>query len=89
RIECHYFVNASFIEPDQILSNIDVIRHIPTTIIHGRYDMVCPVEQAFSLHEAWPEASLNIIDNAGHSAFEKGIVDALINATRSLGYALA
>jgi len=89
RIECHYFINDSFIEPNQILSNIDAIRHIPTTIIHGRYDMVCPVEQAYALHKVWPEASLNIIGNAGHSAFEKGIVDALVSATRSLGYALA
>lgn len=88
RIECHYFINHSFIEPDQILSSIDIIRHIPTTIIHGRYDMVCPVEQAFALHQAWPEASLKIIADAGHSAFEPGIVDALVTATSAIGHVL-
>jgi len=88
RIECHYFINHAFIEPGQILSNIDVIRHIPTTIIHGRYDMVCPVEQAYTLHQSWPEASLKIIPDAGHSAFEPGIVDALVSATNAIGHAL-
>ena len=89
RIECHYFVNESFIEPGQILKNIERISHIPTMIVHGRYDMVCPVEQAFLLKEAFPEAALNVIAGAGHSAFEPGIVDALVSATRSLGNSLA
>jgi len=89
RIECHYFINDSFLEPDQILNNINIIRHIPTTIVHGRYDMVCPVDQAFALHKAFPEASLSIIPDAGHSAFETGIVDALVGATHSFADALA
>jgi len=88
RIECHYFINNSFIEPGQVLSDIDQIRHIPTVIVHGRYDMVCPVKQAFDLHDVFPEAALKVIADAGHSAFEPGIVDALISATRSLGSSL-
>jgi len=88
RIECHYFINNSFIEPDQILSDIDQIRHIPTVIVHGRYDIVCPVQQAFDLHDVFPEAALKIIADAGHSAFEPGTIDALVSATRSLGQSL-
>jgi len=88
RIECHYFINDSFIEPDQILSDIDQIRHIPTVIVHGRYDIVCPVQQAFDLHNVFPEAALKIIADAGHSAFEPGTIDALVSATRSLGQSL-
>jgi len=89
RIECHYFMHDAFMQPDQILDNIDRIRHIPVMIVHGRYDMVCPVEQAFALQQAWPEAALTIVADAGHSAFEPGIVDALISATHSLGTTLA
>jgi len=88
RIECHYFVHDSFIKPNQILENIDIIRHIPTIIVHGRYDMVCPVDQAFELHKALPEAALNVVGDAGHSAFEPGIIDALVTATHSLGVSL-
>jgi proline iminopeptidase len=89
RIECHYFMHDAFLQPDQILENIDRIRHIPVMIVHGRYDMVCPVEQAFDLQKAWPEAALTVVADAGHSAFEPGIVDALISATHSLGTTLA
>lgn len=88
RIECHYFVHDSFIEPNQILEHIDNIRHIPTMIVHGRYDVVCPVDQAFELKRAWPEAALQVVPDAGHSAFEPGIIDALISATQSLGASL-
>ena len=57
-------------------------RHgIPGVIVHGRYDVVCPLEQAWLLHQAWPQANLEIIPDAGHSATEPGIVDALLRAT--------
>ena len=85
RIECHYFINNCFIKENQIVDNMASIADIPGIIIHGRYDMVCPVEQAYDLKQVWPGAQLNIIPNAGHSAFEPGIVDALITATRSFG----
>ncbi|MEX1368059.1 MAG: prolyl aminopeptidase [Nannocystaceae bacterium] len=82
RIECHYFVNGGFFEvEDQLLRDVDTIRHIPTVIAQGRYDVVCPMMSAWDLHRAWPEAKLEIIPDAGHSAYEPGIVDVLIAAT--------
>lgn len=82
RIECHYFVNGGFFEVDgQLLRDVGRIRHIPTTIVQGRYDVVCPMRSAWDLHTAWPEADLKIIDDAGHSAFESGIASALLAAT--------
>ena len=84
RIECHYFINNCFFETDNFLiDNIDRIRHIPAVIVHGRYDIVCPAMNAWDLHRAWPEATLNIIPDAGHSVTEPGITDALIRATDS------
>ena len=82
RIECHYFTNKGFFkDEDQLLKNIDNIRHIPAIIVQGRYDVVCPMESAWELHRAWPEAKLEIIDDAGHSLSEKGITSALIEST--------
>ncbi len=82
RIECHYFVNNCFFQTDNyLLEHIDRIRHIPAVIVQGRYDVVCPAMSAWDLHRAWPEARLDIIPDAGHSALEKGIVDALVRAT--------
>lgn len=81
RIECHYFINDSFLRPGQILDDAHRLKNIPGVIVHGRYDVVCPVEQAFALHAAWPEAQLEIVADAGHSATECGIVDALVRAT--------
>jgi proline iminopeptidase len=89
RIECHYFINNSFLEPDQILARADRLKGIPGVIVHGRYDVVCPVEQAFALHQAWPEAQLEVIADAGHSATEPGIVDALVRATDAFAERLA
>ena len=84
RIETHYFVNQGFITENQILENISAIQHIPGKIIHGRYDMVCPLDNGLALHEAWPASELYIIRDAGHSASEPGIVDALIRATQDM-----
>ena len=81
RIECHYFVNDSFLETDQILRDASRLADIPGHIVHGRYDVVCPVENAWELHLAWPRAQLEIIPDAGHSATEPGITDALVRAT--------
>jgi proline iminopeptidase len=85
RIECHYFMNGSFLAQDQILRNAGRLRGIPGVIVHGRYDVVCPLEQAWALHTAWPEARLQVIPDAGHSATEPGIVDALVRATAEFG----
>jgi len=81
RIEAHYFINEAFLQPNQILEKCKLIRSIPTTIVHGRYDMVCPLEQAFALHRQLPQAELHIVRDAGHSAFEPGIIDNLVTAT--------
>jgi len=80
RIECHYFMHDAFLEPDQILRDIGRISGIPGVIIHGRYDIICPVENAWDLHQAWPESQLRIIDGAGHAASEPGILSALVEA---------
>lgn len=82
RIECHYFVNRGFFEqPDQLLANVDAIAGIPVVIVQGRYDVVCPMMSAWELKRACPRADLRIISDAGHSAYEPGIVDALVEAT--------
>ena len=81
RIECHYFYHQAFIEENQILNNTQSIRHIPATIIHGRYDMVCPINQAFDLHARLPLSKLIICNHAGHSAMELETAAALVSAT--------
>lgn len=82
-IQLHYSMNECFIATTPLLECIYNIRHIPTTIIHGRYDMVCPLEQAWQLKKHWPEAQLLIIEMAGHVADEPKITDALIKATNA------
>ncbi len=81
RIECHYFMNNSFFDSENyLLENVGKIRHIPTVIVQGRYDVVCPAVSAYELKEAFPEADLQIIADAGHSISEPGITSALVNA---------
>jgi proline iminopeptidase len=81
-IESHYFAHGGFLEKEtQLLDEIDRIRRIPTVIVQGRYDVVCPVASAWELHRAFPEADLRITPDAGHSAFEPGNVHELVSAT--------
>ncbi|HET7931700.1 MAG TPA: prolyl aminopeptidase [Rhodanobacteraceae bacterium] len=81
-IENHYFVNRGFFEhDDQLLRNASRLHGIPGVIVQGRHDVVCPMRSAWDLHRAWPQAALEIIADAGHSAFEPGITDALVRAT--------
>lgn len=89
RIECHYFMHDSFLRPDQLLNDTPRLTGIPGVIVHGRYDVVCPVEQAFALHRAWPEAQLDVVADAGHSATEPGIAAALVRATDAFAKRLA
>lgn len=89
RIENHYFVNDAFLEPDQLLRDSQRIADIPGIIVHGRYDLVCPVEQAIALHQAWPRAELQIIPDAGHAVTEPGISAALVRATDRFAVQLA
>ncbi|NCX42698.1 MAG: prolyl aminopeptidase [Proteobacteria bacterium] len=86
-IENHYFVNKGFLEHENQLieSGIDIIRNIPTTIVQGRYDIVCPMTTAWELSKNWPEAKLIVAPSSGHTAFEKEITSELIKATN--GYA--
>ena len=88
-IEAHYFINEAFIAPDQIIKRADKLQGIPGIIVHGRYDVICPLDNALALHEAWPESELNIIRDAGHSASEPPIVDALMRATRDMARTIA
>ena len=82
RIECHYFINGGFFDRDDyLLANAHRLKTIPGVIIQGRYDVVTPAETAFALHQAWPDASFQIIEDAGHTATEPGIADALVRAT--------
>jgi len=80
RIECHYFMHDAFLRPNQLLEEAHRLAGIPGVIVQGRYDIVCPAESAWDLHQAWPTAELKIIPDAGHSAAEPGIRGALIEA---------
>ncbi len=80
RIENHYFTNAGWFTPDQLLHDVGRIRHIPAVIVHGQYDVCCPVRNAYDLKAVWPEADLHVV-LAGHSAAEPEITSALIEAT--------
>ena len=81
RLEAHYFRNCRFTPDDRLLRDIDKVRSIPGFIVHGRYDVICPIKAAFDLHQAWPESSLVVVDDAGHSSHEPGITEQLVAAT--------
>lgn len=86
RIENHYFVNKGFFEhDDQLLRDVHRIQDIPGVIVHGRYDVVCPVQSAFDLHTAWPKAELRVSPASGHSGFETENIAALVEATDRFG----
>ena len=85
-IENHYFINKGFFESEgQLINGIDKIRSIPTVIVQGRYDMVCPIQTAWEVYNKWPEAKMVIAPNSGHTAFEKEITHELIKATNKFG----
>lgn len=84
RIEAHYFAHDTFLKPNQLLADVARLRDIPGIIVHGRYDIVCPVANAWELHRAWPGSTLQIVADAGHSAAEPGITAALVRATDSM-----
>lgn len=83
-LECHYIKNQCFIEQNSILQSIDNINHIPGTIIHGRYDIVCKLQGAYELSKAWRESQLLIVPEAGHSASDPRISDAICHATDAM-----
>lgn len=81
RLEAHYMLNKGFFTEDQLIRNIDRIRHLPAVIVQGRYDVICPPTTAMRLHHAWPESKLHVIPDAGHAAMETGIARSLVTAT--------
>jgi proline iminopeptidase len=81
RIEAHYFVNDIFLAENALLAEAARLRSVPGVIVQGRYDMVCPLVSAHELHLAWPQAEYQIVPDAGHSAWEPGILGALVEAT--------
>ena len=82
RIENHYFVHGGFFDvEDQLLRDAHRLHGIPGVIVHGRYDVVCPLQNAWDLHKAWPQAKLIINPSSGHSAFEPENAAALVEAT--------
>jgi proline iminopeptidase len=89
RIECHYFVNQAFLRPGQLLDDAPRLAGIPGVIVHGRYDLICPFENAWALHRAWPGSELVVVPDAGHAASEPGIRSALVAATDRFAAPLA
>ena len=81
RIENHFFFHDCWLEPGQLIRDAHRLHGIPGEIIHGRYDMPCPLRSAWTLHKAWPDAAFHIVEGAGHAGFEPGIADRLIRAT--------
>ena len=84
RIECHYFINGIFVEEGFILKRAKTIEHIPTVIVQGRYDVVCPPRSAWELHKAMPQSRLVMVPDAGHSMGEVSIARELVAATDAL-----
>lgn len=85
RLENHYFLNGGFLHVDgQIMTNMERIKHIPGVIVQGRYDMICPPQKAYELHQAWPESEMIFVRNAGHALSEPGISFALVNAMNAI-----
>lgn len=80
RLEVHYFQHGGFFEPQQLLRDVSRLHAIPAIIVQGRYDVICPPATAWRLQQAWPRCRLQIVDDAGHSAFEPAIQTALIGA---------
>ncbi len=84
RIECHYFINLCFFKDNQLIEDAGNIADIKGYIVHGRYDAICPVDQATTLKEAWPNGELSIIENAGHALTEPGITQRLLDIMQTV-----
>ena len=88
RIESHYFVNDSFLAPNQLLRDAYRLANITGIIVHGRYDMICPLENALELRSAWPRSEIVVVPEAGHAASEPGITEALVKAAQDIAHHL-
>ena len=78
RMEAHYFAHQCFLAPNQLLNNLDRIRHLPASIVQARYDMVCPIVNADELARAWPSAKYTVVADAGHSVWEPSVSAAVV-----------
>jgi proline iminopeptidase len=81
RIECHFILNRCFLDEGQLLRDAYKLKNIPMTIVHGRYDVVCSMQNAYDLHSALPHSELVVCPRSGHSQFEEEISLALTDAT--------
>ena len=88
RMETHYFVHHLFLDQGALMTGVTALRHLPCSIVQGRYDMVCPIMTADALARAWPEAHYTVIPDAGHSAWEPGITAALVSACERMKTAI-
>ena len=88
-VECHYIINHCFLEPNQLLDNLPKITHLPTIIVQGHYDIICPPKFAWELHKAWPNSELMIAPAAGHSSREANVSQHLVYATNKFADRLA
>ena len=84
RIEAHYFVNRIFLPENALLDNVGRIKHLPMITVQGRYDVLCPPVSAWELHQAWPGSTLEMVQDAGHSAWEPGITRGLVSACETM-----
>lgn len=84
RIQLHYALNNCFISDKPLLSDIDSLTAIPTWVIQGQYDLVCPTQQAWSLHQALPDSQLLMVHLAGHASNEDTIIDAMVSTTDAM-----
>lgn len=89
RIQLHYAMNHCFIDDRPILDSVAQMQDIPTIVIHGRYDLVCPLQQSWELKQAWPKIDLRIVPLAGHAAGEPGLIDALVTASDEMAKVLS
>ena len=85
RIENHFFFHNCWLEEGQLIRDAERLAGIPGVIIHGRYDMPCPLRYAWELHKSWPGSRLQIVEGAGHAWSEPGILGRLIEATDAFG----
>ena len=84
RLEAHYFVHDCFLDDGYILKNVDALSGLPAVIVQGRHDVICPPHSASDLAKAWPDAELKMVDDAGHSALEPGVLKELLSALRRM-----
>ncbi len=79
----YYCKKKFFLKKDELIKNLPRIRHLPSIIVHGRYDTICRASVAYELYQKWPGSKLVFVQDAGHSALEPGIAKALIEAAET------